>query len=249
MFLLFFMTALITVGLTAFWPLLISPTKDLGFLRGDRSRLRLFFTYAWAIAAFIVLVLTCGALSHIICASLEWPTISRLERGGDCYFLETAGLGMFQRSSRRPSEWIAGDLALRPASLKLTGVSAEFELGCETSVYQAGDVIWKIVPPARISCEPVVAYEISAIESFRQTRCTGGTWKPSGPEGTKPGFTFNIPYEGISDDPCGVGDTGRLSYRIWVSVKIDESRTWEKCPKVDGYCQPAKNRYASPLSG
>jgi hypothetical protein len=251
MFLLFFMTALFTSGLTGFWPLLVSLREDLGFLgtggslanpfslcfsrtggTGTEEELlakkhtRVLFKYLWLIASFTVIVLFSGVVSHFFCASVGWPTIVRLERRGECYFLETGGLGVSRSSSRRPSAVLPN---LPAAKFSVYGTNGQFDTNCERSVYQAGDILWTIVPPVGISCEPIVAYQLVAIHAIRYTKCGGGAWKPNSRPGTEPGYTLSFNLDEDTDEVCAAG---YITVRNVVSVKIDETRSWQKCRKV-----------------
>jgi hypothetical protein len=122
-FLLLLFAFLITLVLTAIWPLTVSIDTTLQslvkalFRKNREEEMELEdpkdsdvrpksscmskFKYIWVFGGAIATCLMSGILSHLILLSIGLPTLLKVEQQGECYFVDTSNLGRIPSAASR----------------------------------------------------------------------------------------------------------------------------------------------------
>jgi hypothetical protein len=256
LFLLLTLTAVIAAAMTGVWPMIFSMSASLEEVLDreddrraeeigskaaiqeavaikDKRRRRGNFAKIWLIVSSGALVVFAGFTAHLICVVIGLPTVSSLERNGVCFFIDTTGLitpiGNSYTSSRAIAEEADTVLPRAQVAIKTDG-SVDFVVNCEASMYQASTgATWTIVPEYGITCEDTPAYEILALNTYRQTKCTLGGWQPAA--GPDSGFDLKEFPSESAGRKCGFLGMGKLNWRGWGMWKINRQSNWQKCQK------------------
>jgi hypothetical protein len=259
LFVLLAFTTAITLALTAVWPMLMSVDKGVSYLveaererHGDKEDDVQFqslrwhrFKVIWLSAGGIVVCALSAVLAHVICMLFGLPTITELERRGECLFLDTSTLGN-NEGPFSPAKMLRkirgdnisdGDITDVPNDMPRAQTtinedgSVDFYVNCEGSMYQASTgAIWTIVPEYAAVCEPVPhAFHLLETRAFTHTKCTLGSWKGEA-HGTAAGWPYEIDWGTYyNGERCGVLSLGKIQAHSWANWRTDTSRQWEFC--------------------
>jgi hypothetical protein len=259
MFLLFFLTIVITLALTGVWPMVygMQNTLDLVLrvlLNGKdefneeigpeikKNKKVQFFAKIWLLLAAICLVVFAAITAHTLASFLGWATIIGVERDGWCYNIDSSQLPAPHTSSTRklraadnssiPEVPVDFDTVRPQADVELqSNGDVTFITNCESSMYETTTgAIWDIVPQHDVECHPVDAHRVKRIASHWQQLCSGGDWGPSVEKGLLPGYTGVIEYtEDWNNQRCGFCNWGWRWIRGWTSYDISSEESWEFC--------------------
>jgi cell division protein FtsL len=265
-FLLLLFTLLITLALTAIWPILISTNRSVHYIARKLSNQNQqnnniededddiafkkscchYFKYIWLVAGGIITTMLSGIVAHIIILLFGLPAVSKVDRFGNCYFLDTSQLDTLTLSQARTISsrrilsdntnitYINDNIEDGPkADVKINeDGSVDFYLNCESSLFQSSTgAVWQIMPEYAPYCASVdYAYHVTNTKSHQQTKCTLGSWSPDVSYGRNAGFSDHIDFEEKkTGQSCGFLNMGSQYIKGYGSYTIDTNRKWEMC--------------------